>query len=164
MPPEGIVAGAAAEHRGGRRIDRREFVGVCASACACALIGLAAGGCASLVARPVTAADGRIELALAHYPELTEAGGSLKLLPEGQAEPVYVLAQPGGGFAALSPICTHLGCTVEIEGERLVCPCHGSTYDRAGAVLRGPAERPLARHRTSLSDDGVLTIDLRSRA
>jgi cytochrome b6-f complex iron-sulfur subunit len=153
-------SGAARE----RTMDRREFVGACASACACVVLGLAAGGCASLVARPVTPVDGRVELALVHYPELTEPGGSIRLLPEGREEPVYVLAQPGGGFAALSPICTHLGCTVEIEGERLVCPCHGSTYDREGAVLQGPAERPLARYRTRLSPDGVLTIDLRSRA
>ena len=148
----------------GRTIDRREFVGACASACACMVLGLAAGGCASLVARPVTPVDGRIELALVHYPELTEPGGAIRLLPDGQAEPVYVLAQPEGDFAALSPICTHLGCTVEIEGARLVCPCHGSTYDRTGAVLQGPAERPLARYRTRLSSDGVLSIDLRSRA
>jgi Rieske Fe-S protein len=91
-------------------------------------------------------------------------GGSLKVLPDGQPEPVYVLAQRDGTFAALSPICTHLGCTVEIESERLVCPCHGSTYDREGRVLQGPAQRSLARFRTQLSADGVLTIDLRSRA
>jgi Rieske Fe-S protein len=156
-----------ADRRNGERertMDRREFVGACASACACMVLGLAAGGCASLVARPVTPVDGRIELALVHYPELTEAGGAIRLLPDGQPEPVYVLAQPEGDFVALSPICTHLGCTVEIEGERLVCPCHGSTYDRTGAVLQGPAERPLARYRTRLSSDGVLSIDLRSRA
>ena len=144
-------------------MDRREFVGACASACASMVLGLAAGGCASLVARPVTPVDGRIEIALVHYPELTEPGGAIRLLPDGQPEPVYVLAQPEGGFAALSPTCTHLGCTVDIEGERLVCPCHGSTYDRTGAVLQGPAERPLARYRTRVSSDGVLSIDLRSR-
>lgn len=155
---------AAAPSDLGRRIDRREFVGACASACACALLAVVAGGCASLVARPVATVDGRIELPLVHYPELTEAGGSLRVLPDGQAEPVYVLADGDGGFTALSPVCTHLGCTVEIEGARLVCPCHGSTYDRAGAVLQGPAERALARYRTHLSPGGVLTIDLRSRA
>ena len=74
------------------------------------------------------------------------------------------LALGEGAFAAVSPICTHLGCTVDIQGERLVCPCHGSTYDRVGKVLQGPAQQPLARYRTALSADGVLTVDLRARA
>ena len=140
-------------------VDRRQFV----RACVCGIAGVAMTGCASLMTRRVTPVDGRIELALARFPELTEAGGSLAVLPEGSAEPVYVIAQDDGTFVALSPICTHLGCTVEITGERLVCPCHGSTYSRAGAVLQGPAERPLTRYPAHLSFDGVLTIDLRSR-
>jgi Rieske Fe-S protein len=142
-----------------RPLGRREFV----CACAGAIAGLTLGGCASLMTRTVRPVDGRLELALAQYPELMEQGGSLKVLPEGETEPVYVLAMADGSYSALSPICTHLACTVEIEGARLVCPCHGSTYDRGGAVLQGPAQRPLARYRARLSADGVLTIDLRER-
>ena len=141
-------------------VDRRDFLGTCA----CALVGFALGGCASLVTRPVTPIDGRVELALRQYPELMEPGGSLRIIPDGQTDPVYVLVRADGGIIALSPICTHLGCTVEIEGERLVCPCHGSTYDRDGKVLKGPAQRSLARYATRRSADDVLTIDLRSRA
>src|SRR5688500_18203080 len=144
----------------GANCDRRTFVGICASAVIAPLF----AGCASLVARPVTPVNGRIELALQQYPELAQRGGSLKLLPTGSSEPVYVLVMEDGNVTALSPICTHLGCTVEIQGPRLVCPCHGSTYDRTGAVLQGPAERALAQYRTRLSADGVLSIDLRSRA
>lgn len=142
------------------RIGRREFVG----SCACALLGLGLSGCASLVARRVASLDGRLELPLAHYPELTERGGSLRLLVDERTDPIYVLSHDDGSFTALSPICTHLGCTVEIEGERLVCPCHGSTYDRSGTVLQGPATLPLARFATRRSADGVLIIDLRSGA
>lgn len=139
--------------------DRRAFLGQCAGLALAPLI----AGCASLVARTVTPIDGRIELALAQYPELVVSGGSLKLLPVGSAEPVYVLALGGDEFAALSPICTHLGCTVEIQGPRLVCPCHGSTYDRAGSVLRGPAARALARYRVERKSADILSIDLTSR-
>jgi Rieske Fe-S protein len=141
-------------------MDRRGFV----EACACALVGLTLAGCASLVARRVTSIDGTVELALAQYPELTEPGGSLRILADDAVNPVYVLAHGDGTFTALSPICTHLGCTVEIEGARLVCPCHGSTYDRSGRVLQGPAPLPLTRYQTRMSPNGVLTIDLRSPA
>lgn len=82
--------------------------------------------------------------------------------PEGAASPVYVLALAGGGYAALSPICSHRGCTVNIEGPRLVCPCHGSTYDRSGQVLRGPAERPLEAFAVAVTPEGELVIQLES--
>lgn len=121
------------------------------------------GGCASLVTRTVTPIEGALRLALAHYPELAADGGSLKLAAKGLPDPIYVLALGARRYAALSPICTHLGCTVEIEGARLVCPCHGSTYDREGRVLRGPAERRLTSFAVKLADDDVLVIDLGPR-
>lgn len=133
--------------------SRRDFF----TACAC----LIAGGCASVAARPVAINGDVVRLSLAGYPELTRAGGSAKILPVGAADPVYVLALGENRYVALSPICTHRGCTVNIEGPRLVCPCHGSTYDREGRVLRGPAERPLGRHELTVSG-GDLIIRLRA--
>jgi Rieske Fe-S protein len=121
------------------------------------------GACASLVTRTVTPVDGALRLALVHYPELAAEGGSLKVVPKGASDPIYVLALGQRRFAALSPICTHLGCTVEIEQARLVCPCHGSTYDREGKVLRGPAEEALASYRVALTAEDVLVIELPSR-
>jgi Rieske Fe-S protein len=141
-------------------IGRRQFVEQSlGAAVAISLL----GGCASLVTRTITPVDGTLRLALAHYPELAADGGSLKVVPKGATDPIYVLALGQRRFAALSPICTHLGCTVEIEQARLVCPCHGSTYDREGKVLRGPAEEALSSYRIALTSDDVLVIDLPPR-
>lgn len=143
-------------------MNRRTFVrnatGVLAAAPLTALL----ASCAALAARVVPMQGGALHLAFAHYPELETAGGSLKLVPTGYKTPVYVLTLALGEYAALSPICTHLGCTVEIQGSRIVCPCHGSTYDREGRVLQGPAERALTRYPTTI-EDGVLVITLRDR-
>ncbi|MBS3929048.1 MAG: ubiquinol-cytochrome c reductase iron-sulfur subunit [Sphingomonadales bacterium] len=48
-------------------------------------------------------------------------------------------------------ICTHLGCipqgagTGEVKGEfgGYFCPCHGSHYDTAGRIRKGPAPKNL---------------------
>ncbi len=134
---------------------RREFVQLTAGGLAAAL----AGGCASFVATPVTPVNGRVLLSVRNFPALDRPGGQLRILPSGGPGPLFVLAEDDG-FTVLSPICTHLGCTVNVDGATLLCPCHGSTYDRRGAVLRGPAERPLARFPAELRPDGVLEISL----
>jgi len=139
-------------------IDRRHFFVTCAAG-ACALT--ASAGCASLTARPVTAVNGVVRLSLAEHQDLLSPQGVVKILPSGERDPLVVLALGDDRFAVLSPICTHRGCTVDVQGEHLVCPCHGSTYDRSGAVLRGPAERPLRRY-TTRSSGGYLEIALRS--
>jgi Rieske Fe-S protein len=142
----------------GTALDRREFM----TTCACLLAGGLVSACASLAARPVPIAGGSIRLALTEHPELTRPDGALKILPTGATDPLYVLRLDDGQFAVISPICTHQGCTVDIQGPRLVCPCHGSTYDREGRVLRGPAQRSLTRFTTTVSD-GVLVVDAGGR-
>ena len=43
-------------------------------------------------------------------------------------------------------VCTHLGCVpIENQGEYdgYFCPCHGSNYDSAGRIRKGPAPKNL---------------------
>lgn len=139
----------------GESMDRREFM----TTCALAGVGVFLAGCVSLVTHPVPVSDNRVRLLLSAYPELTKPDGAIKIQPTGSEDPIYVLATAGGEYRAVSPICTHRGCTVDVSGARLVCPCHGSTYDRSGQVLRGPAERALTRYPVSRDGD-VLVIEV----
>jgi cytochrome b6-f complex iron-sulfur subunit len=132
--------------------DRRAFVISGTAALAMTLL----PSCASLVTRRVPLENGRIRLALRQHPELGEPRGSLRLLPEGWEDPVYVLALDGGGFAAVSSVCTHRGCTVDLGGPGLACPCHGSQYDREGRVTRGPASRALTRFPVHANADELI--------
>ena len=139
-------------------IDRRAFLELLGGTLA-----LAASGCAAVVVTRVTPSNGAVRLPIRNYPQLALPGGYLKVQPDGMPTPIYVMAMEESRYVALSPICTHLGCTVGIEGARLVCPCHGSTYDRTGRVLRGPAERSLGQFPTALTTDGELVIQLETR-
>lgn len=67
----------------------------------------------------------------------------------------FVLARDEQGLYAMSALCTHLGCTVNVDGDRLPCPCHGSVFDRNGEVVEGPARRPLDHFQVTISDGQV---------
>jgi cytochrome b6-f complex iron-sulfur subunit len=61
-------------------------------------------------------------------------------------------------FAALNATCTHEACTVTgYENTQYVCPCHGSQFTTAGAVLSGPAPRSLQQYATQFAN-GVVTF------
>lgn len=57
------------------------------------------------------------------------------------------LLREGDAIIALSLVCTHLGCTVLVTQDGMICPCHGSRFDQRGAVLSGPAPKALPRLR-----------------
>jgi glycine/D-amino acid oxidase-like deaminating enzyme/nitrite reductase/ring-hydroxylating ferredoxin subunit len=62
-----------------------------------------------------------------------------------QRDKTGVYRSPEGTVHAVSLRCTHLGCLLRFNGAERSwdCPCHGSRFDVDGAVLEGPATRPL---------------------
>ena len=68
------------------------------------------------------------------------------------------LLRDDNGLYALSLICSHLGCTVVVTENGLSCPCHGSSFDRYGKVLKGPADRDLQRMKVEVRGDAVEVI------
>jgi Rieske Fe-S protein len=62
-------------------------------------------------------------------------------------KPAVLVHLQDESWAAYEAVCTHKGCEVayQLESGRLGCPCHGSVFNPAqgGAVVQGPAQRPL---------------------
>ena len=98
-----------------------------------------------------------------------ESNSRVKLGPRQQFKDTSVIWFPdyrlwvysdAGELYAISAICTHLGCTVATqEGGGFYCPCHGSRFAPSGAVIAGPAPRPLAHLALLLSPDGQVVVD-----
>ena len=65
-----------------------------------------------------------------------------------------------GRIAALSIICTHLGCIPNWlpNDRKFKCPCHGSGYKPNGINFEGPTPRPLERFKLHV-EDGLVIVD-----
>ncbi len=83
------------------------------------------------------------------------ATGNQVVFPEAK----MVVRRVGNRLAAISTVCTHLGCTVNPSDTGFDCPCHGSTYDDRGQVTGGPAPKGLAWYRINQMPSGELVVD-----
>lgn len=97
----------------------------------------------------------------ASVPKTTFAAGSTSQLAEGERrfldEQNVFLVRTAQGFAAISAICTHLGCRVsEVPSAGYDCGCHGSAFAADGSVVEGPADAPLQWYAVRIEGDQIL--------
>jgi Rieske Fe-S protein len=73
---------------------------------------------------------------------------------------IYVLTENGRDFAAMSNVCTHLGCRVRWISEQSLffCPCHNAAFDKDGEVVDGPPPRPLDRYEVKIEEDQIFIL------
>ena len=70
------------------------------------------------------------------------------------------VANANGRLYAFDDTCTHMGCSLadgRLAGTVVTCACHGSQFDiTSGAVIRGPAQRPVRSRAVQVKDDDLL--------
>ncbi len=72
------------------------------------------------------------------------------VLPDGT--PILVIRQNATTYTALSMLCTHAGCQVNLpSGGTIFCSCHGSRFNLYGQVTGGPAPSPLTSYGVTLN-------------
>ncbi len=71
----------------------------------------------------------------------------------------FIVVNQAGKTEVLSAHCTHLGCLINhTNGDKLVCPCHGSEFTTNGEVIKGPAYKPLKKEKFHLNKNKSLII------
>ncbi len=108
-------------------------------------------------------------------PEEIEAGRAVPLadLPDALAENENIQAEAdasdqnrtldeAGEWLVMMGVCTHLGCVPIGDGSGdfggWFCPCHGSHYDTAGRIRRGPAPRNLPVPVAKFEDETTIKL------
>ncbi|MCZ7541885.1 MAG: Rieske (2Fe-2S) protein [Anaerolineae bacterium] len=133
-------------------LTRRDFFGLSWRVLTAFAAGQAAClGLRFLASRPVEGDFGAVIILglLTDFPPGT-------ITPFDQAR-LFLLRFEDGGFLALHSKCPHLACVVgwDEARNRFSCPCHGSEFERDGAVITAPAPRPLDRFPVLIDGDRV---------
>ncbi|MDN4074551.1 MULTISPECIES: ubiquinol-cytochrome c reductase iron-sulfur subunit [Fictibacillus] len=70
----------------------------------------------------------------------------------------WVYKNGKGELIALSPVCKHLGCTIDWNTDpshpnQFYCPCHGGRYEKDGTNIKGtPPLAPLDEYDSKVKD------------
>ena len=142
-------------------MTRRDVLGSMLAVAAACTSGIA--GCAAVPMLSAVPTRGRIRLPLREFEAAAGSRGALLVETPALNDPLLLLRNQEGNFVALSSRCTHQACRVKPARGFIICPCHGSTYDLAGNVVRGPARRALASY-PARSVDEMIVIDLTREA
>lgn len=133
-------------------IARRDFLGIASMLSAgIAVLGSMVG--MVRLAKPSVLPEASKRFRIGKAGEFTP--GTVKVIAE---QNVRVISG-NQGVAAMSLICTHLGCVVDGTESGFKCPCHGSVFDEKGKVVGGPAPRGLRWLSVSQAADGSLVVD-----
>lgn len=124
---------------------RRVFVVTTGATVASTLTGCGGGGSPTAPVSPPTppTISGEIRVPLMGVGETVPAFANLV---GGLQTPIAVTRVSQNEVIAVSRVCTHEGCTIELPrsaGATFDCPCHGSRFRINGQVVNGPASRPL---------------------
>jgi Rieske Fe-S protein len=109
---------------------------------------------------------GIFRMNLDNFAALRAEVGSLRLSVTGMPtsfRQIIVSRLEGSQFFAVTSQCTHEQQTVNamnLTSRRLVCPTHGSQFAPNGAVLGGPANRPLTAYNTTFDGQKILSIEI----
>jgi ubiquinol-cytochrome c reductase iron-sulfur subunit len=94
--------------------------------------------------------------------DLKDQSAENRNLPGADAEDKNRVLDKDGEWLVMIGVCTHLGCVPLGNGsgdfDGWFCPCHGSHYDSAGRVRKGPAPKNLAIPQAVFLSDTVIKL------
>ena len=67
--------------------------------------------------------------------------------------PICVYRFDENNYQALWMKCTHQGTELQVFGDKLQCPAHGSEFNNHGKVENGPANTPLRTFPVTVTDN-----------
>ena len=125
-------------------MERKEFIRTCGFAC---LGGLALSAllesCGSTKTIEGTISSSDLVVPIASFINNNTFKKYVVVHHEKLKYPICVYRFSDSQYIALLMRCTHQGAELQVFGDRLECPAHGSEFNNKGIVQNGPADANL---------------------
>ena len=128
-------------------MNRKEFVVKCVTCLGAGSVAVLVQACAGTkyFQASISGDDLVVPLSAFSY----EKGGEIRtrnfvIAHNDQLEyPICIYRHEDNSYSALLMRCTHQGTELQVFGDRLQCPAHGSEFSNRGNVQNGPADTSL---------------------
>ena len=127
-------------------MKRKEFLRTCGYGClGVAALPLMLESCSTSRYVPGVVEGNRISVPLYTFDAAQKSGQSEFVVVEnGRLQyPLLVVKENALQYRALVMKCTHRGTELQLFGDRLECPSHGSLFNTSGEAQNGPATESL---------------------
>jgi Rieske Fe-S protein len=138
-------------------MERKEFIKTCGFAClGGTLLGAILQGCGSskIISAEINHSD--MVVPLAAFRDNNSFKKHVVVQNQKLKYPICVYRFSETEYTALLMRCTHQGAELQVFGDRLECPAHGSQFSSTGQVKNGPADANLRTFPVTIANDQIL--------
>ena len=147
-------------------MNRRKFLGTTCLSCVGGVIGLSVvQSCAStssLINAEIAGSD--LIVPIEKFRKLGKDSNNyrtnLVVSNDKLSNPICIYRIDKDTYRAFLLLCTHQGAELQVFGDRMECPAHGSEFNSSGVPTDGPATEPLRSFPVTITANQLL-ISLR---
>jgi nitrite reductase/ring-hydroxylating ferredoxin subunit len=141
-------------------MERKEFLRQCSFVCLGTLgLGTLLESCGTSKSLSGQLNDKRLTIPLTQFASSRNGQVAYKryviVRNEALNYPIIVYRESAAQYTALLLRCTHQYNELNVSGELLTCPAHGSEFNNKGEAVQGPAEAKLRQFPTSTDADNL---------
>lgn len=135
-------------------MDRKAFIKTCGAICLGIPVLNSMPGCGTIKNFTCEIEDFDMIVPLSHFKSNNNGQKNYIIVHNDILQyPICVYRLEQNKFSALWMKCTHQGSELQVFGQRLQCPAHGSEFNNIGDVQNGPADKTLRTFPVSVENE-----------
>lgn len=145
-------------------MNRKEFLKTCGFGCLAGITGVSLlQSCSSLIlSKEIKGSDILVPISDFEINKERETTYKKYIIIQNEIlkSPICVYRFAAADYAAMLMVCTHQGAELQVFGDKLQCPAHGSEFNNRGILENGPADKNL-RNFPIIIENNILKISLK---